>query len=56
MTDGTDQRPGDPVDPVRPALPPHLADLLLREERFSVLPNELSGIEAFVRGHARRNR
>ena len=39
-----------------PALPPHLADLLLREERFSVLPNELSGIEAFVRGHARRNR
>ena len=38
-----------------PALPPHLADLFGREERYSVLPNELAGIQAFVRGHARRN-
>lgn len=38
-----------------PALPPHLADLYDRPERFSVLPNELPGIEAFVRAHARRN-
>lgn len=38
-----------------PALPPHLADLFERQERYSVLPNELQGIEAFVRAHARRN-
>ena len=39
-----------------PALPPHLADLFEREERYSVLPNDLAGIEGFVRGFARRNR
>ena len=38
-----------------PALPPHLADLYDRPERFSVLPNALEPIEAFVRAHARRN-
>jgi threonine synthase len=38
-----------------PALPPHLADLYEREERFTVLPNALAGIEEFVRAHARRN-
>ena len=38
-----------------PALPAHLADLFEREERYSVLPNELRGIEAFVRAQARRN-
>jgi threonine synthase len=39
----------------RPPLPAGLADLYERPERFSVLPNELAGIEAFVRAHARRN-
>ena len=39
----------------RPPLPARLADLYERPERFSVLPNELAGIEAFVRAHARRN-
>ncbi|UFN47589.1 threonine synthase [Roseomonas sp. OT10] len=39
----------------RPALPPRLADLYEREERYSVLPNRLEEIEAAVRGHARRN-
>ncbi|MFC4166820.1 threonine synthase [Teichococcus aestuarii] len=39
----------------RPPLPARLADLYEREERFSVLPNDLEGIEAAVRGHARRN-
>ena len=38
-----------------PALPPHLADLYGREERYAVLENDLAGIEAFVRAHARRN-
>jgi len=39
----------------RPALPPHMADLYEREERFSVLPNELGAVQAAVRAHARRN-
>ncbi|HEY9344748.1 MAG TPA: threonine synthase, partial [Inquilinus sp.] len=33
----------------RPPLPPHLADLFEREERLTVLPNEIGAIEAFVR-------
>jgi len=33
---------------VRPPLPPHLADLLDRPERTTVLPNDLSLVEAFV--------
>jgi threonine synthase len=37
---------------VRPALPPHLADLMHRRERFSVLPNDAAAIEAFIRRHA----
>ncbi|MBL8629422.1 MAG: threonine synthase [Rhodospirillaceae bacterium] len=37
----------------RPALPPHLADLLTREERFTTLPNDLDQIKAYVRKHAR---
>lgn len=40
---------------LRPPLPPALADLYDREERFSTLPNELGGVEGFVRAHARRN-
>ncbi|MBS7809571.1 threonine synthase [Roseococcus pinisoli] len=40
---------------LRPALPPALADLFSREERFTVLPNNLGEIEARVKAHARRN-
>ena len=39
-----------------PALPPHLADLYDREERFSVLPNDLAQLQTAVRAQARRNR
>jgi threonine synthase len=39
----------------RPPLPARLADLYEREERFGVLPNDLTAIEAAVRAHARRN-
>jgi threonine synthase len=38
---------------VRPPLPAHLADLLDRRERFTVLPNEQSAVEAFIRDRAR---
>ncbi|MEM7625682.1 MAG: threonine synthase [Planctomycetota bacterium] len=37
---------------VRPALPPHLADLYDREEKFDVLPNDLSAVQAYVRQRA----
>ncbi|WP_135468260.1 threonine synthase [Crenalkalicoccus roseus] len=40
----------------RPPLPPRLADLYEREERFEVLPPDLGRIETAVRSHARRNR
>ena len=40
---------------VRPPLPPALADLYGREERFSVLPNDLHAVQGFVRAHALRN-
>jgi threonine synthase len=40
---------------VRPPLPPPLADLLERPERFTVLANDLAAIEAQVRALARRN-
>lgn len=36
---------------VRPALPPHLADLLDHPEHFDVLPNDLDVIQAHVRQH-----
>jgi threonine synthase len=39
----------------RPALPPRLADLFAREERFSVLPNDLATVEAAVRALVGRN-
>jgi len=39
----------------RPALPPRLADLLDRSEKFTVLPNDLAAVEAQVRALARRN-
>jgi threonine synthase len=40
---------------LRPSLPPALADLFEREERFSTLPNDLAAAEGFVRAHALRN-
>ena len=38
---------------IRPKLPPHLADLLDRKERFTVLPNDQAAVEAFIRQRAR---
>ncbi|MBN9064041.1 MAG: threonine synthase [Rhizobiales bacterium 65-9] len=38
---------------VRPALPAHLADLMSRRERFSILPNDQGAIERFIRERAR---
>jgi threonine synthase len=38
---------------IRAPLPAHLADLMDRKEHFTVLPNDQSAIEAFVRKHAR---
>lgn len=40
----------------RPELPPQLADLFEREERFTVLPPDLAMVQAAVRAHIRRNR
>jgi len=36
-----------------PALPAHLADLASRPERYTVLPNELGAVQAFVRASAK---
>ncbi|WP_293868947.1 threonine synthase [uncultured Alsobacter sp.] len=38
---------------VEPALPQHLVDLHDRQERFSVLPNDLQRVEDFIRERAR---
>jgi threonine synthase len=38
---------------IRPELPPHLADLMHRPERFSRLPNEQAVVERFIRERAR---
>jgi threonine synthase len=38
---------------IRPALPPHLADLMGRPERVNVLPNDPAAIEQFIRRAAR---
>jgi threonine synthase len=38
---------------LHPALPPHLADLLSRKEHFTVLPNDLATLEAFIATHSR---
>jgi threonine synthase len=43
------------VTGIHPALPPRLADLFDRPERFSVLPNDLAAVEAQVRALTRRN-
>jgi threonine synthase len=37
----------------RPALPPHLADLMERPERTPALPNDIKAIEAYIARHAR---
>ncbi|HVL72872.1 MAG TPA: threonine synthase [Beijerinckiaceae bacterium] len=37
----------------RPELPAHLADLLDRPERLTIVPNDQAAVETFVRGHAR---
>jgi len=36
----------------KPDLPGHLKDLFNREERYTVLPNELSAVTAFIRKHS----
>lgn len=41
---------------IRPPLPPRMADLFEREERFTVMPNELGAVEAAVRSLVGRNR
>ena len=41
---------------VRPALPARMADLFEREERVTVVPNDLASVEALVRGERRRER
>ena len=38
---------------VRPSLPPRLAELMDKPERFVVLPNDRGAIEGFIRGRAR---
>jgi len=38
---------------VRPALPDHLSDLFEREERCTVLANDLDALKAYVTAHAR---
>ncbi len=38
---------------VRPALPPHLADLMTRREHRTILPNDLAAVEAFIRSRSR---
>jgi threonine synthase len=40
---------------LRPPLPPRLADLYEREERYAAAEPDLAAVEALVRSHARRN-
>jgi threonine synthase len=40
----------------RPKLPTRLAGLMEQPERVSVLPNDLTAVEAFVRARARMSR
>ena len=39
-----------------PALPPHLADLFQRDERCTVLANDLKAVQAFVSAHGNRGK
>lgn len=41
---------------IHPALPDHLADLMTRKERVTVLPNDQTQIESFIAAHARAGR
>lgn len=41
---------------IRPPLPPRMADLYEREERFTVMPNDLAAVQAQVRALVGRNR
>jgi threonine synthase len=41
---------------VRAPLPPHLADILGREEHFTVLPDDQAAVETFIRARARAAR
>ena len=38
----------------RPALPPHLADLMTRQERINIVPNDLATIRSFIAARARQ--
>jgi len=40
---------------IAPALPPRMADLYQREERYTVLPNDLGAVQSHIRAWARRN-
>ena len=40
---------------LRPALPPRMADLFEREEKFTVMPNDLAAVQAKVRALVGRN-
>ncbi len=40
---------------IRPPLPPHLADLYQRSERYTRAPNDLAAVEALVRATVQRN-
>ena len=37
------------VTGIRPALPPHMADLFERSERVQRVPNDLAALEALIR-------
>jgi threonine synthase len=39
-----------------PALPPHLADLFQRDERCTVLANDIKAVQAFVAAHGNRGK
>ena len=38
---------------VHPALPPHLADIMQRRERFDIVKNDIGAVESFIRARAR---
>jgi len=40
---------------IRPELPPRLAELMNKPERFTILPNDLDAVEANVRALVGRN-
>lgn len=38
---------------IHPTLPPHLADLLERRERYDVIANDMAAVESFIRARAK---